>query len=101
MIKAIYMHKNPNIDYFRKVHINMTRRIPGLRKFTMAVAMTNPIDGSEPAYRLINEVYFDDVDALKRAFDSDEIKVALDDVPNFSDPNTVMAIVSVEEDVPL
>ncbi len=101
MIKAIYMHRNPNIEYFRKYHIDMARKIPGLRKFTTAVAIANPLDGSTPEYRLINEVYFDDVESFRRAFASEEIRIALDDVPNFSDWSAILAIVAEEEVVTL
>lgn len=101
MIKAIYLHPNADLDYFREHHIAMTKALPGLRRFTMSVAIEDPLDGSMPSYNLVNEVYFDDLEAYKRAFQSDEVKVALGDVPNFSDPTAVVAILSVEEDVPL
>jgi uncharacterized protein (TIGR02118 family) len=101
VIKAIYLHPNADLEYFREKHLAMTKALPGLRKFTIAVAMADPVDGSPPAYNLVNEVYFDDVESYKAAFASDEIKVALGDVPNFSDPARVLAIVAAEEDIPL
>lgn len=101
MIKAIYLHPDADLEYFRKHHIEMTKALPGLRKFTMSVAIEDPLDGSKPKFNLVNEVYFDDIEAYKRAFESKEVEVALADVPNFSDPNAVVAIVSVEEDVHL
>ena len=101
MIKAVYLHPNADLAYFRENHLELTKALPGLRKFTISVAIADPISGEPPAYNLVNEVYFDDIEAYRAAFESEEIKVALGDVPNFSDPDRVLAVVAEEEEVAL
>jgi uncharacterized protein (TIGR02118 family) len=61
----------------------------------------DPLTCKKPPYNLVNEVYFDDIEAYRKAFTSPEVERALADVPNFSNLDDVITMVSIEEDVSL
>jgi uncharacterized protein (TIGR02118 family) len=101
VIKVIVLHPHADTEYHRTRHLDLSKVLPGLRKFTISEAMPDPLTGEEPPYNLVNEVYFDDIESYKKAFRSPEVERALADVPKFSDLRAVITIVSFEEDVPL
>jgi uncharacterized protein (TIGR02118 family) len=101
VIKVIVLHPNADTAYNRESHLDLTKALPGLRKFTVSETMPDPLDGKVPPYNLVNEVWFDDIESYRRAFQSPEVEIALADVPNFSRLDQVITMVSVEEDIPL
>ena len=101
MIKVIVLHPNADTKYNREQHLEFTKALPGLRRFTVNETMADPLTGQKPPYNLVNEVYFDDIEAYKAAFTSPEVKRAIADVANFSDFSVVIQMVSVENDIPL
>ena len=82
MLKAVYFWRlRPGVNpeeaekqYF-EVHIPLAKKIPGLRKYTIAKAR-----GKErPYYRMV-ELYFDDKDTLSAGFAAPEGKATIEDV---------------------
>lgn len=69
-------------DYYTSVHIPLAKNVPGLDKFTWGKA--DSMDGSEPAYYAVANLYFADQDALKAALASPEMGAAGKDVRNFA-----------------
>lgn len=56
--------------HYRKVHVPLTRRLPGLRSYTLGRDLV-AVRGGEPCY-LIAELEWDTMDELRAAFDSPE-----------------------------
>jgi uncharacterized protein (TIGR02118 family) len=54
--------------HYRDVHIPLAKQIPGLRRYTLSRSAA-PIRGGD-AYHLVAELDFDDMDSLRRAFES-------------------------------
>jgi uncharacterized protein (TIGR02118 family) len=74
MVKLICLINRPETltaDAFRQWwlghHAHVAARLPGLRRYTINVAR-----GTDGPYDGVAELWFDDEDALSRAFDSDE-----------------------------
>ena len=59
---------------YLNVHVPVAKKIPGLRKYTIAKAR----GGERPFYRMA-ELYFDDKDALNAGFSSPEGKATKED----------------------
>ena len=91
MLKAIYLiRRKPGMSvedfhrYWREVHGAIAARIPGLRRYVQCHAVAGPT-GGEPDYDGAAEVWFDDMDALRRAAASPEYAVAREDERRFID----------------
>ena len=67
-VKAFEKH------YF-ETHIPLAKKIPGLRKYEVSRGPITVVAGPSDVY-LIGTLYFDDLDALKRGFESPEGKAA-------------------------
>jgi uncharacterized protein (TIGR02118 family) len=63
------------------VHSNMARKMPGLKRYIINIV--KDAEGTEPNYDGIVELWFDDVQAMKRAFSSEAGKATLADEVNF------------------
>jgi len=88
MVRIISLHRPPPDpasydDYYRRVHIPLARRIPGVRQIRFG-RVCKMEDGSSPPFHLVSDVYFDDVASLESALESPEMAVALGDLPNFA-----------------
>lgn len=59
---------------YLEVHVPMATRIPGLRKYTIAKAR-----GKNPAFYRLAELYFEDMDAVKKGLSSPEGVATLGD----------------------
>lgn len=70
-------------DYYEAVHVPLANKIPGLNEITWG--KVSSLDGSEPPYYAIGNLYFPDEAALKVGLSSEEMKVAGKDVRNFAD----------------
>lgn len=57
-------------ELYRKEHIPLAMKIPGLKRFT--VHKVAPPPGREPAYYQVVEMVFEDMESLKRATRSPE-----------------------------
>jgi uncharacterized protein (TIGR02118 family) len=105
MVKAIYLiRRKPGMSpedfhrYWREVHGAIAARIPGLRRYVQCHAMATAGD-SEPAYDGAAEVWFDDLEALRRAVASPEYAAAREDERRFIDLERTALILT--EEVPI
>ena len=88
MFRITSLHKEPVDrahfdDYYRNVHTPMVQRIPGVRNIRFGPVL-DTVNGTPAPYYLVCDVYFDDKAAFERAQESDEMKEAIADVPNFA-----------------
>ena len=67
--------------HYREVHVPLTRRLPGLRRFSIS-GEAAAVRG-EPAH-LVAELEWDDLDALRAAFASPEGRATAADVANLA-----------------
>ena len=81
---------------YYEVHIPTARKIPGLRKYTVAKAR-----GKTPAFYRIAELYFDDMDAVKNGLSSPEGEATLTDEGFRSRITDMISVFCEEEDVTL
>ena len=105
MVKLVAMFKLPPgadgdafDDYFRKKHAAQdASKMPGLRRYTIGKVVGAP--AGEPAWRWVNELWFDDVESAQAALNSVVGTAAGDDlsprVANFT------AVFVVDEEITL
>lgn len=73
--------------HYHDVHIPLTKRLPGLRRYSLSRDVAS-IRGGEPYY-LIAELEWDNLEALRAAFTSPEGRDTADDMPNLTSLTTV------------
>jgi uncharacterized protein (TIGR02118 family) len=76
--------------YYESTHMPMVREgfgKHGLRKDEVRAIVGTP-RGTPARYQLVTSLYFDDMDALGKAFGSPEGRAIAKDVPNFYDGET-------------
>lgn len=102
MIKAfVLIHRRPDLNwdefsrYFRDIHGPLARQLPGLRYYEQH-HFRSAFFGGEAPCDAIAELWFDDVDALRAAFESDAGRAALADNPNFADDGRTRLVVGTE-----
>ena len=76
MARLVVIYKKPvDVKAFEKhyfeTHIPLAKKIPGLRKYEISNGPITVIAGPPDAY-LIGTLYFDDLDAIQKAFASPE-----------------------------
>ncbi len=81
--------------HYREVHIPLAQKLPGLRRYTVSRNATG-VRG-EPYY-LIGELEWDDMAALRAAFQSPEGRATAQDISNFAS-GIVRSMVYEVEDV--
>lgn len=103
MIKLVYcITKKPGLtddDFFRywkNVHGPIGARIPQLRKLVQSLRVIVPGDKYEPDYEGMAELWFDSVEALLAARQSEQWKVSSEDEINFVDHSKVAYFISEE-----
>jgi uncharacterized protein (TIGR02118 family) len=64
-------------EYYSNVHIPLAKKIPGVRK--IVVSKVKGVAVGKANYYQVVEVYFDDMESLKRAAESKEAKEATTD----------------------
>ena len=107
MIKLIYcITRKPDMSvehfqrYWRETHGPIAARIPGLRRYVQChtlpalYASDNP-----PAYDGAAELWFDDLESMRRAMASPELQAAREDERNFIDHSKAFLIVTEEKPV--
>jgi uncharacterized protein (TIGR02118 family) len=89
MIKAVFVvYKRPDLSteefrrYWKDIHAPIAANIPGLRKYTINPSQSD-LDGSQPPYDGIAELYFDSAEASRTAWETPEGKAAFADAENF------------------
>ncbi len=82
--------------HYREVHIPLAKALPGLRRYTISrdPAPTRDRD----AYYLVAELDWDDMTALRHAFETPEGRAAADDVANLAPKDKVRTMVYELED---
>jgi len=107
MVKLIYcISKKPELSvedfqrYWRETHGPIAGRIPGVRRYVQCHVVPE-LYGREqqPAYDGAAELWFDDLDAMRAAMRSPELKAALEDEKNFIDHSRVASFVTIEKPV--
>lgn len=64
-------------EYYKNVHLPLAKKIPGVRK--IVVSKVKGVAIGKAKYYQVVEVYFDDMESLKRAAESREAKEATKD----------------------
>lgn len=100
MVRFLVLYNTPEDPgafdrHYREVHIPLTKKLPGLRRYTMGRHAT-AIRGGEPYY-LIAELEWDDMAALQKAFQSPEGQATAQDVPTFASGGVRSMVYEVEE----
>ena len=82
--------------HYREVHIPLAKQLPGLRRYTIS---RNPASTRDrEAYYLIAELDWDDMTALRYAFETPEGRATADDVTNFAPADKVRTMIFELED---
>lgn len=84
------------VDYWQTEHAPRAKEMPHVKKYVTDL----PTDPEKSAYDGIAELYFEDVDALAEAFDSDTGQSVEADLQNFAKPDAAPTMI-VEEEVQL
>jgi uncharacterized protein (TIGR02118 family) len=82
--------------HYREIHIPLTRQLPGLRRYALGRDVV-PIRG-EGTYHQIAELHWDDMAALRSAFDSEIGRAIAKDVDQLSRLATVQSMIYELED---
>jgi uncharacterized protein (TIGR02118 family) len=85
------MRREEFAKYWVGVHSKKARKMPGLRRYV--INTVKDAEGTKPDYDGIVELWFDDVQAMKRAFSSEEGKATLADEVNFIGRKIVSVVV--------
>ncbi|MFI5450287.1 MAG: EthD family reductase [Candidatus Bathyarchaeia archaeon] len=70
------------VKYWLEIHAPLAQKMPGLRKYVVNVVKRPP--NREPDYNGLVELWFDDTDNMKRAFNSPEGKATTNDTEKFA-----------------
>jgi uncharacterized protein (TIGR02118 family) len=103
VIRIVALHRSPPDPeeyeaYYRETHMPLVERVPGVHKVRIGKVVGTPT-GEEPGYWLMSEVYFEGASALETAMRSPEMRVAMDDVPNFAVDGQVTIMYCDTEDI--
>jgi uncharacterized protein (TIGR02118 family) len=107
MVKLIYcISKKPDMTveqfqaYWRDVHAPIAGAIPGLRRYVQCHVVPETYGASNaPAYDGAAELWFDDLEAMRKAMRTPEVAAAFEDEKNFIDHSRVASFVTVEKPV--
>jgi uncharacterized protein (TIGR02118 family) len=100
MVRFLVLYDKPEDPaefdrHYREVHIPLTRKLPGLRRYTISRDPT-AIRGGEPYY-LIAELDWDDMTALEHAFQSPEGQATAQDVSKLAGGGVQSMIFDLED----
>lgn len=103
MIKSMhFLKRKPGLtverfqEYWRTTHADLIKRIPGLRKYTQCHTLLSGYRKGEPAYDGVAEIWYDDVETMRRIADLPESRAALADGEDFLDVSKGALIVTEE-----
>ena len=74
--------------HYRDVHAPLAKKIPGLTRFEAGTVTT--LDGSEPPYHLMAQLWFDDMTSFGAGMGSPEGQAAAADICNLPAPVTTL-----------
>jgi uncharacterized protein (TIGR02118 family) len=81
--------------YWREVHVPLARELPGLRGYSISTVVEAP-DGDRP-YDGVAELWFDDVESLRRSFASPVGERARLDMARFTETARITRTITIEE----
>ena len=85
--------------YWRETHGSIAARIPGLRRYVQCHTLPELYSADRtPPYDGAAELWFDDMESMRQAFASPEVRTAMDDEHHFID-HTRVALFFTEETV--
>jgi uncharacterized protein (TIGR02118 family) len=106
MVKLIYcISKRPEMTvaefqtYWRETHAPIAGAIPRLRRYVQCHVVPELYSRQTPPYDGAAELWFDDLEALRAAMQTPELKAALEDEKNFIDHGHVASFVTIEKPV--
>lgn len=95
MFKLIILLKKKNelsdqdsAKYWLETHAPLAKKMPGLRKYVVNVVKRPP--NREPDYNGVVELWFDDIDSMKKAFASPEGHATQEDTERFTTSLTTL-----------
>ncbi|GMB80276.1 EthD family reductase [Shinella zoogloeoides] len=96
MAALVAIYKTPaDVDAFEKhyfgTHIPLAKTMPGLRKYEVSHGPVSALAGPNDVY-LVGAVYFDDLEAMRRAFASPEGRATAADRRLFAPDETGVRI---------
>ena len=90
MIKAIYLIKRkPGMDlaafqkYWLTVHAEIVKKVPDVRRYVQSHTILSGYRKGEPAYDGVAELWFDDLETMRRIAELPQSKAAQEDDYNF------------------
>ncbi len=103
MVKVIYFVKRkPGMgldqfgEYWRTRHADLVGRLPGLRRYVQCRTIRSGYSKGEPIYDGVAELWFDDVEAMRRLAGALEASAADADRAAFLDPRVGGSILTEE-----
>jgi uncharacterized protein (TIGR02118 family) len=106
VIKLVYcITRKPGISreeflrYWKEVHGPIGARIPGLRRLIQSHALPQGGDARRPDFDGMTELWFDDLEALRKARGSSAWAASTADEANFIDPSKVAYFLSEEHTI--
>lgn len=90
------------VTYWQTIHILLVKKLPGLKKFVCNVVVDEFKQSNYPAvdqYDGMSELYFADLAAADRAFNSEQGRINGEDAKNFIGQRLFMATETVDETI--
>jgi uncharacterized protein (TIGR02118 family) len=83
-------------DYWITTHAAVVKKVPGIRRYVQSQTIASGYAKREPRYDGIAEIWYDDVETMRRAAASSEARSALADDDNFIDMKDFGSILTDE-----
>ena len=106
MIKLVYcITKKPGLSdkeffsYWKNVHGPIGAKIPGLRRLVQSHTIPDSLQIKKADFDGMAELWFDDMQALIAARDTEEWRASTEDEKNFIDPDRVGFFITVEHEI--
>ncbi|MGN6571871.1 MAG: EthD family reductase [Pseudolabrys sp.] len=99
MVKLTVLYGQPKSPdafetYYAQTHLPIASKIQGVRRIELS-KVTGTADGSAPAFYRLADLYFDDVDHMKRVMSTPEGKATVADLANFATGGVTTLVSSV------
>lgn len=85
--------------YYREVHVPLAKALPGVKRYTRS--QVRPSARRQVPFYRIAELYWEDMDALRRALSSPQNQAVSNDTPFFSRVKDMVQLICEEEEIPL
>jgi uncharacterized protein (TIGR02118 family) len=104
VVKLIYcISRKPDLTveefqrYWREVHAPIAAAIPGVRRYVQCHVLPATYSGErQPGFDGAAELWWDDIDALRAAMATPELRAAIEDEKNFIDHSRVASFITTE-----